>query len=134
MDGHRGLPPRALYIGGPVKQDAALCLGVMKHGHDVEDHPALRPVDGRVVLVDLDADPEPLAEVLVGVRIFAGGTADGESDSSMMNWTSSAGCSPPHSPATCWPPPATDVWFDILRRQPWPMPLLATHPIDLSLN
>ncbi|MDH3061208.1 YqgE/AlgH family protein, partial [Gordonia alkanivorans] len=64
--------PRALYIGGPVKQDAALCLGVMKHGYDVDDHPALRPVDGRVVLVDLDADPEPLSEVLEGVRIFAG--------------------------------------------------------------
>ena len=47
--------PRALYVGGPVNQEAALCLGVVKPGTDIDDVPALRPVDGRVVLVDLDA-------------------------------------------------------------------------------
>ncbi|GAA15074.1 hypothetical protein GOALK_120_01310 [Gordonia alkanivorans NBRC 16433] len=125
--------PRALYIGGPVKQDAALCLGVMKHGYDVDDHPALRPVDGRVVLVDLDADPEPLSEVLEGVRIFAGysgwgiGQLDDELD--QFSWMLASAL-----PRDLLAPPGVDVWFDMLRRQPWPMPLLATHPIDLSLN
>ncbi|WP_457590170.1 YqgE/AlgH family protein [Gordonia aurantiaca] len=125
--------PRALYVGGPVKQDAALCLGVMKHGVDVEDHPALRPVDGRVVLVDLDADPESLEPFLEGVRIFAGyagwgiGQLDGELD--QFSWMLASAL-----PRDVLAPPATDVWFDVLRRQPWPMPLLATHPIDLSVN
>ncbi|GAC02361.1 hypothetical protein GONAM_53_00500 [Gordonia namibiensis NBRC 108229] len=125
--------PRALYVGGPVKQDAALCLGVMKHGFDVDDHPALRPVDGRVVLVDLDADPESLSEVLEGVRIFAGysgwgiGQLDDELDQDSWMLASAL-------PRDLLAPPGVDVWFDILRRQPWPMPLLATHPIDLSLN
>ncbi|TYQ09862.1 UNVERIFIED_ORG: putative transcriptional regulator [Gordonia westfalica J30] len=125
--------PRALYVGGPVKQGAALCLGVMKHGFDVDDHPALRPVDGRVVLVDLDADPESLSEVLEGVRIFAGysgwgiGQLDDELD--QFSWMLASAL-----PRDLLAPPGVDVWFDILRRQPWPMPLLATHPIDLSLN
>lgn len=125
--------PRVLYVGGPVKQDAALCLGVMKHGFDVDDHPALRPVDGRVVLVDLDADPESLSEVLEGVRIFAGysgwgiGQLDDELDQDSWMLASAL-------PRDLLAPPGVDVWFDILRRQPWPMPLLATHPIDLSLN
>ena len=30
--------------------------------------------------------------------------------------------------------PRTDLWGRVLRRQPMPLPLLATHPIDLSRN
>jgi len=125
--------PRALYVGGPVKQDAALCLGVVKPGADITPFEALRPIDGRVVLVDLDGDPDELAEVLEGVRIFAGyagwgiGQLGGElQDGSWM--VASA------LPRDILAPPTIDVWSDILRRQPWPMPLLATHPIDLALN
>lgn len=125
--------PRALYVGGPVKQDAALCLGVCKHGVDVEAHPALRPVDGRVVLVDLDADPESLENLLEGVRIFAGyaGWGAGQLDDELdrFSWMLASAL-----PRDVLAPPGTDVWFDVLRRQPWPLPLLATHPIDLSLN
>ncbi len=117
-------------MGGPVKQDAALCLGVCKHGVDVEAHPALRPVDGRVVLVDLDADPESLENLLEGVRIFAGyagwiGQLDDELD--RFSWMLASAL-----PRDVLAPPGTDVWFDVLRRQPWPLPLLATHPIDLQ--
>ncbi len=31
-------------------------------------------------------------------------------------------------------PSTTDVWADVLRRQPWPLPLLATHPVDVTGN
>lgn len=125
--------PRALYVGGPVKQDAALCLGVARPGADITGFPALRPVDGRVVLVDLDADPDDLTDVLEGVRIFAGyagwgiGQLDGELEQD--SWLLASAL-----PRDVLAPPAVDVWSDILRRQPWPTPLLATHPIDVTVN
>jgi len=30
--------------------------------------------------------------------------------------------------------PRVDLWSHVLRRQPMPLPLLATHPIDLDRN
>ncbi len=125
--------PQALFIGGPVKQDAALCLGVAKHGVDIEAVEGLRPVDGRVVLVDLDADHELLANVLEGVRIFAGyaGWGIGQLDAELAqdSWLLASAL-----PRDLLAPPTVDVWADVFRRQPWPMPLLATHPIDVDQN
>ena len=115
------------------RQDAALCLGVTKHGVDIEGIEGLRPVDGRVVLVDLDADQELLAEVLEGVRIFAGyaGWGIGQLDAELAqdSWLLASAL-----PRDLLAPPTVDVWADVLRRQPWPMPLLATFPIDVDQN
>ncbi len=125
--------PRALFIGGPVKQDAALCLGVVKPGADITGLDALRPIDGRVVLVDLDANPEELTEVLEGVRVFAGysgwgiGQLDNELDQD--SWMLGSALA-----KDLLAPPTADLWSQVLRRQPWPRPLLATHPIDVSRN
>ncbi|MFT4042465.1 MAG: YqgE/AlgH family protein [Gordonia sp. (in: high G+C Gram-positive bacteria)] len=125
--------PQALFIGGPVKQDAALCLGVVGHGVDIEEYPALRPVAGRVVLVDLDEDPEKLRGVLDGVRVFAGysGWGIGQLDAELHqdSWLLASAL-----PRDLLAPPAVDVWADVVRRQPWPLPLLATYPVDVSQN
>ncbi|MGC4960759.1 YqgE/AlgH family protein [Gordonia sp. DT218] len=125
--------PRALFIGGPVKQDAALCLGVVKLGADISGYEAIRPLNGRVALVDLDGDPEVLSEVLVGVRVFAGysgwgiGQLDGELEQN--SWMLASALA-----TDLLVPPTADLWADVLRRQPWPMPLLASHPIDVTRN
>ncbi|MFW0793113.1 YqgE/AlgH family protein [Gordonia sp. CPCC 205515] len=125
--------PRALFVGGPVKQDSALCLGVVKPGASIDGIEALRPVDGRVVMVDLDGDPEELDAVLEGVRIFAGyagwgmGQLDGELEQD--SWLLASAL-----PRDLLAPPAADLWAEVLRRQPWPLPMLATHPLDVSRN
>lgn len=128
--------PRALFVGGPVKQDSALCLGVLRPGIEVGEDVGMReirPVSGRVVLVDLDADPEMLAGVLEGVRIFAGyagwgiGQLDAEMDQDSWMLTSAL-------PRDVLAGAAVDLWATVLRRQPWPLPLLATHPIDVTGN
>ncbi|MCF3936817.1 YqgE/AlgH family protein [Gordonia sp. Z-3] len=125
--------PRALFVGGPVKQDAALCLGVVKLGADISGYEALRPVDGRVVLVDLDADPTELADVLEGVRVFAGysGWGEGQLDAELQqdSWLLASALA-----GDLLVPTTTDLWGSVLRRQPWPTPLLATHPIDIARN
>ncbi|CAM5671171.1 YqgE/AlgH family protein [Mycolicibacterium aubagnense] len=73
-----------MFIGGPVKRDSALCLATMKVGVDAASVPGLRHVQGRIAMVDLDAEPEDIEDAVEGVRIYAGysgwsvGQLDGE--------------------------------------------------------
>ncbi len=64
--------PKTMFIGGPVKRDAALCLATLRVGVDPSGAPGLRHVQGRIAMVDLDADPDSIAPMVEGVRIFAG--------------------------------------------------------------
>ena len=76
--------PKTMFIGGPVKRDAALCLATLRVGMDPAGVPGLRHVQGRIVMVDLDTDPDQIAPMVEGVRIYAGysgwtiGQLDGE--------------------------------------------------------
>ncbi|MFC9549894.1 YqgE/AlgH family protein [Rhodococcus sp. NPDC056960] len=125
--------PPALYVGGPVKRDAALCLATLRTGAQADGVAGLRRVHGRVVMVDLDSDPEVVAPLVEGVRIFAGysGWTYGQLDSELQrdDWiVISALASDVVAPARI------DVWAQVLRRQPLPLALLATHPIDVERN
>jgi putative transcriptional regulator len=125
--------PKTMFIGGPVKRDAALCLAVLRVGAVPDDVPGLRHVAGRMAMVDLDADPDSIAPVVEGVRIFAGysgwtiGQLEGEIERD--DWIVLSAL-----PSDVLIEPRADLWGRVLRRQPQPMSLLATHPIDLSRN
>lgn len=125
--------PKTMFIGGPVKRDAALCLGTLRIGVDPTDMEGLRHVAGRIVMVDLDADPELIAAAVEGVRIYAGysgwtiGQLEGEIDRD--DWIVLSAL-----PSDVLVPPRVDLWSRVLRRQPLPMALMANHPIDLSRN
>ncbi|MFT4087553.1 MAG: YqgE/AlgH family protein [Gordonia sp. (in: high G+C Gram-positive bacteria)] len=125
--------PRAVFIGGPVQTESAVCLGVAKPGVDVETQPKLHRVLGPVVMVDLDAEPEQLETVLTGVRIFAGyaGWEVGQLDDELSegSWIVAPGL-----PTDLLSPASVDVWQAALRRQPWPLPLLSTYPADPLTN
>ncbi|CAJ1587663.1 YqgE/AlgH family protein [[Mycobacterium] wendilense] len=125
--------PKTMFVGGPVKRDAALCLGTLRVGVDADGVPGLRHVSGRIVMVDLDADPDELAPVLEGVRIFAGysgwtiGQLEGEIERD--DWIVLSAL-----PSDVLVEPKVDLWARILRRQPMPLAMLATHPVDTSRN
>ena len=125
--------PKTMFIGGPVKRDSALCLGLLRVGADPEGMPGLRHVAGRIVMVDLDADPELLVAVVEGVRIFAGysgwtiGQLEGEIERD--DWIVLSALA-----SDVLFTPRVDLWATVLRRQPLPLSMLATHPIDLSRN
>ena len=125
--------PKTMFIGGPVKRDAALCLSVLRVGADPDGVPGLRHVAGRMVMVDLDADPESIAPLVEGVRIFAGysgwtiGQLEGEIERD--DWIVLSAL-----PSDVLVQPRADLWGRVLRRQPLPLSLLATHPIDISRN
>ena len=125
--------PKTMFIGGPVKRDAALCLGSLRAGTDPQGVPGLRHVSGRIVMVDLDADPDTVAPALEGVRIFAGysgwtiGQLEGEIERD--DWIVLSAL-----PSDVLVEQRVDLWARILRRQPLPLSMLATHPIDISRN
>lgn len=125
--------PKTMFIGGPVKRDAALCLATLRVGVDPSGVAGLRHVQGRVAMVDLDADPASVAPLIEGVRIFAGysgwtiGQLEGEIERD--DWIVLSAL-----PSDVLVEPRVDLWARILRRQPMPLSLLATHPIDLSRN
>src|SRR5436305_6894170 len=63
--------PAVFHVGGPCETDTALCLAVSP-AVDPVGGGALRRVAGDVYLVDLDGDPDALAGVVTGLRVFAG--------------------------------------------------------------
>ncbi|WIM86688.1 YqgE/AlgH family protein [Candidatus Mycobacterium wuenschmannii] len=125
--------PKTMFIGGPVKRDAALCLAVLRVGAVPDDVPGLRHVAGRMAMVDLDADPEAIGAAVEGVRIFAGysgwtiGQLEGEIERD--DWIVLSAL-----PSDVLVEPRVDLWGRVLRRQPQPLAMLATHPIDVSRN
>jgi putative transcriptional regulator len=125
--------PKTMFIGGPVKRDAALCLSVLRVGADPDRLPGVRHVAGRLVMVDLDADPESIAPSVEGIRVFAGysgwtlGQLEGEIERDDWIVLSTL-------PSDVLVAPRVDLWGRVLRRQPLPLSLLATHPVDISRN
>ncbi|MFV0494326.1 YqgE/AlgH family protein [Mycobacterium sp.] len=125
--------PKTMFLGGPVKRDTALCLAVLRVGIEADGITGLRHVGGRMVMVDLDVDADSIAPAVEGLRIFAGysgwttGQLDGEIERD--DWIVLSAL-----PSDVLTPPRSDLWGQVLRRQPLPLSLLATHPIDLSRN
>lgn len=125
--------PQAIYLGGPIEQRAALCVAALPVGVDAERTAGMISVSGPLALIDLGADPEVLAPMLRGLRVFAGyaGWSPGQLDEEIDrgDWIVV-----PALPEDVLAPPDTDLWGHTLRRQGMPLALLATYPLDLSLN
>ena len=125
--------PKVLHVGGPVKRDAALCLATLRVGADVEGVSGLRRVDGRIAMVDLDSDPEQIGPLIEGVRIFAGysGWTFGQLENELErdDWIVLSGLA-----SDLVTPAEVDLWAQVLRRQPLPLAMLATYPIDVDRN
>src|SRR4051812_28136177 len=63
--------PGVFHVGGPCETDTALCLAVSP-GITPAVEGGLRRVAGDVYLVDLDSDPDDYANLVTGLRVFAG--------------------------------------------------------------
>ncbi len=125
--------PQALFIGGPVSRESAVCLGTVRPGMSADGIEGLKQVDGRTVMVDLDAEPEYLAPLLAGIRVFVGyaGWSGGqlESELARADWMVF-----PSLPADVLAPARIDLWGQVLRRQSDRYSMLATHPVDVERN
>jgi len=124
--------PDAVYVGGPVEPETALCLAALRTGQSA-GVPGLTGVRGPVALVDLDGDPHALGDRLRGLRVFAGysgwGSAQLAGEIERGDWIVVPGL-----PDDVVTPSGPELWARVLRRQGVPIALLATYPADVKLN
>lgn len=121
--------PGVVFGGGPVQPDGALCLGRFERElpEDVR-----RVVDG-VCTVNLDGDPDAIAEGTSRLRVFAGhaGWSGGQLADEIEQgawWVVPGGTEDLFSEE---PSP---LWSRVLRRQGPPLSLVSTYPADPLLN
>ncbi len=124
--------PHSVFVGGPVEAETALCLAAVRTGQDPTALGGLIAVRGPVALVDLDADPEPLAPRLRGLRVFAGysGWDAGQLDGEIGRGDWIVVPALPDDVLTS----QESLWARVLRRQGVPLALLATYPADVRHN
>ena len=125
--------PKSMFIGGPVKRDSALCLATMKVGVDAASVPGLRHVQGRIAMVDLDADPEDIEGAVEGVRIYAGysGWSPGQLEDELSRGLWYRMDAREDDIFTADP---SGLWRRVLRRHGGTPALLSTWPSDPELN
>lgn len=125
--------PQAVFVGGPVEQKTALCLAALRPGRQPGSITGVVGVRGPVALVDLDSDPDDVAPLVRGLRVFAGysGWESGQLAGEIQrgDWMVV-----PALPDDVMVPPGVDLWGRVLRRQGMPLALLATHPVDVERN
>lgn len=123
--------PEVLFQGGPVSTEGALAIGWLRDTGDVPL--GFREVHGPLGVVDLDTPVELIDGTLTAMRIFAGyagwGAAqlDGEIDEGSWYVV-------PAQPPDVFREDSTDLWRDVMRRQPGQLAWRSTRPVDPDLN
>jgi putative transcriptional regulator len=123
--------PAVVFNGGPVQRDGALGLGRLSGSPDAGT--GLRAVSGGLALVDLDAAAPEVSRNARSLRVFAGhsGWEVGQlaTEIDQGGWfVVTGGLDDVFSPR-----PGL-LWRTVLRRQPMPLALLSTYPVDVGLN
>lgn len=123
--------PGLLFDGGPVGHDSALGIALLEPG--VIPPAGYRALTETLGVVDLDADPEPIAARCDAVRIFVGysGWSSGQLAQELVEgaWfvvDGYAGDAVPDVPSM--------QWGDVLRRQGGRLSMFARYPKDPSDN
>jgi putative transcriptional regulator len=123
--------PEVLFRGGPVSTEGALGVALLR---DREDVPVgFREVDGRLGLVDLDTPVELVTGSLAGMRVFAGYAGWG-SDQLAAEIDEGSWYVVPGEAVDVFRLDPSDLWRDVLRRQPGDLAWHSTRPADPELN
>lgn len=124
--------PEVLFQGGPVSTDGALAVALLDDAAAVPGT-GFRRVAGRFGLVDLDTPMDAVAGRLAALRIFAGysGWGAGQLEDEIAE---GAWYVVPSEGGDLCREDATDLWRDVLRRQPGELAWHATRPADPELN
>lgn len=123
--------PEVLFRGGPVSAEGALAVATLRAEDDVPV--GFRAVEGRLGLVDLDTPVELLEGSLEGVRIFAGYAGWG-AEQLVGEIEEGSWYVVPSQLRDVFRGDPTDLWRDVLRRQPGELAWNSTRPFDPELN
>lgn len=123
--------PEVLFQGGPVETDGALAVALLRTSSD--ESVGIRLVTGQLGLLDLDTPVELVTGSIDGLRIFAGyagwGAGQLQQEIAEGHWYVVPGRAD-----DVFRRDATDLWRDVLRRQPGDLALHSTRPVDPDLN
>lgn len=123
--------PGVLFRGGPVSPDGALAVGLLRDAGDVPV--GFRPVVGRLGMLDLDTPVALLDGGLGGVRVYAGyagwGADQLREEIAEGSWYVVGG-----EAADAFRSDTTELWRDVLARQPGQLAWHITRPVDPDLN
>jgi putative transcriptional regulator len=121
--------PGVVFVGGPVAQGGAICLGraasVAADGWE--------PVVGAVGVVDLSRPASDVLGMVEEVRVFTGyaGWGGGQLEGELQAGAWLVLTAEPGDALSADP---ESLWRTVLRRQPGPVSWLANYPEDPSLN
>ena len=123
--------PEVLFRGGPVSPEGALAIAMVRDPTAVP--PGLRPVTDRLAIVDLDASAGDLDAAVDDMRIFAGyagwGAGQLEAEIETGDWYVV-----PALPLDPFRADQSDLWREVMRRQPGELAWHANRPADPELN
>jgi len=123
--------PEVFFQGGPVSTQGALAVATLRAEDDVTV--GFRAVEGRLGLVDLDTPLELLEGSLEGLRIFAGYAGWG-AEQLVGEIEEGSWYVVPSELADVFRVDPSDLWRDVMRRQPGELAWHSTRPIDPDLN
>jgi putative transcriptional regulator len=130
--------PAVVFVGGPVAAESA--IGLARTGDPLDGATIGQADEGFGAIgffdlgtVDLTREPEDVHPSVSRLRIFAGyaGWAPGQLEGEVAEgawWVVDA------QPDDALSAAPTDLWRDVLRRQPGPLRLASTFPPDPELN
>jgi putative transcriptional regulator len=123
--------PEVLFRGGPVSPEGALAVALLRDAGVCP--PGLRPITERLAIVDLEGEADDIDAVVDGVRIFAGyagwgaGQLEGEIEGG--DWYVV-----PSMPPDAFQADPSDLWREVMRRQPGELAWHVNRPADPELN
>lgn len=122
--------PAVVFVGGPVQQDAAVCLGAAAPGGEP---PGFKPFLGRLGTLDLTLGPDDVVPHIDRLRVFAGyaGWGGGQLEDEIDEGAWFVLDADPEDALSASP---DRLWRFVLRRQGGDLALVSNFPDDPSLN
>ncbi len=123
--------PEVLFRGGPVSTEGALAVALLRA---TQDPPVgFREVTGRLGILDLDTPVELVDRAVERMRIFAGyaGWGSGQLDDEIDegSWYVVPG-----QAVDAFRNDPSELWREVLQRQPGQLAWHATQPLDAEMN
>jgi putative transcriptional regulator len=123
--------PEVLFRGGPVSPEGALAVALVRDSSSMP--PALRPITDRLAIVNLDASAGDLDSAVDDMRIFAGyagwGAGQLEVEIDAGDWYVV-----PALPPDPFRADQSDLWREVMRRQPGDLAWHMNRPVDPEFN
>lgn len=135
-------PPAELFTGGPVARNAVIGLARLRVGEDRDADPVTSASDGwkpiiadahPVGTIDLGAGPDPIADRIIGVRLFSGyaGWDAGQLEEEIEEGSWYVVKAEPNDPVSADP---EGLWQRVLRRQGGSLAVVSGYPVDPGAN